>query len=60
MVIPIYFGITGLAQIRGFRGDTCIETRVAYDLKYLENWSFGLDLKIVWLTVRGIFYSQHE
>lgn len=46
-------GITGLAQINGFRGDTSIEERVKYDLWYLENWSFWLDMKIIWLTVFG-------
>jgi exopolysaccharide biosynthesis polyprenyl glycosylphosphotransferase len=53
-------GITGWAQIHGYRGDTCIETRVTYDLEYLEKWSLGLDLTIVWRTIRGIFYSGHE
>jgi exopolysaccharide biosynthesis polyprenyl glycosylphosphotransferase len=53
-------GITGLAQIHGYRGDTCIETRVLYDLQYLENWSLSLDLKIVWRTVKGVFFSAHE
>lgn len=53
-------GITGLAQIHGFRGDTCIQTRVIYDIEYLEKWSFALDLHIVWLTVKGIFTSDHE
>jgi Undecaprenyl-phosphate glucose phosphotransferase len=44
-------GITGLAQANGWRGDTSIENRVEYDLFYLENWSFWLDIKILWKTV---------
>jgi Undecaprenyl-phosphate glucose phosphotransferase len=44
-------GITGLAQANGWRGDTSIANRVEYDLFYLENWSFWLDVKIIWKTV---------
>lgn len=48
-------GITGAAQANGYRGDTTdpvmMEKRVQYDLWYLENWSFWLDVKIVLLTV---------
>jgi len=43
-------GITGWAQINGLRGDTSIEERVAADIYYIENWSFLLDLKIIFLT----------
>jgi lipopolysaccharide/colanic/teichoic acid biosynthesis glycosyltransferase len=43
-------GITGLAQANGWRGDTSIRKRVENDLYYLENWSFWLDLKIIFLT----------
>jgi exopolysaccharide biosynthesis polyprenyl glycosylphosphotransferase len=47
-------GITGWAQVNGWRGNTSIEKRIEYDLYYIENWSVGLDLKIMWLTlVRG-------
>jgi Undecaprenyl-phosphate glucose phosphotransferase len=46
-------GITGLAQVNGLRGDTSIKKRIEYDIYYLENWSFWLDLKIIWLTVFG-------
>ena len=46
-------GITGWAQIQGFRGsETSIATRVEYDLEYLSNWSLWLDLKIVLITIR--------
>lgn len=44
-------GITGWAQVKGFRGDTSIKKRIECDLYYIENWSVGLDLKIVVLTV---------
>jgi len=43
-------GITGLAQANGWRGDTSIAKRVEQDIYYLENWSFGLDLKIILKT----------
>ena len=44
-------GITGWAQVNGWRGDTCIKTRVEYDLFYIENWSLWFDLKIILLTL---------
>lgn len=44
-------GITGWAQVHGLRGDTSIGERIRYDLFYLENWSLGLDFKIVIKTV---------
>ena len=48
-------GITGWAQVNGWRGDTSIKKRIEYDLFYLENWSFKFDLKIIWLTIlRGL------
>lgn len=43
-------GITGLAQVKGLRGDTSIEDRIAADIYYIENWSIWLDLKIILLT----------
>ena len=45
--------MTGLAQINGYRGDTSIEKRIAYDLWYIENWSFVMDLKILVKTAFG-------
>jgi Undecaprenyl-phosphate glucose phosphotransferase len=53
-------GITGWAQVNGWRGNTSIEKRIEYDLYYIENWSVKLDLKILWLTlVRGLLkYAQ--
>ena len=44
-------GITGWAQVNGWRGDTSIKERVEHDIYYIENWSFWLDLRIIWLTV---------
>ena len=43
-------GITGWAQVNGWRGNTSLEKRIEYDLYYIENWSVSLDLKIIWLT----------
>ena len=49
-------GITGWAQVNGWRGNTSLEKRIEYDLYYIENWSVSIDLKIMWLTlVRGVF-----
>jgi Undecaprenyl-phosphate glucose phosphotransferase len=48
-------GITGWAQVNGWRGNTSLEKRIEYDLYYIENWSLSLDLKIMWLTLlRGL------
>jgi Undecaprenyl-phosphate glucose phosphotransferase len=44
-------GITGWAQVHGWRGDTSIEKRVEHDLYYLQNWTFGFDLRIVAMTI---------
>lgn len=55
-------GLTGLAQVRGFRGATLIEddlkNRLQADLEYLENWSIWRDLKIIFLTVRVILHRN--
>lgn len=52
-------GITGLAQIRGFRGETknidMMKTRIEHDIFYIENWSLWLDLKIIFITIANIF-----
>jgi exopolysaccharide biosynthesis polyprenyl glycosylphosphotransferase len=49
-------GLTGWAQVNGWRGNTSLEKRIEYDLYYIENWSMTLDIKIIWLTlVRGLF-----
>ena len=52
-------GITGLAQVSGCRGETDtlekMERRVAYDLRYIQNWSLLLDIKIIFLTMFKVF-----
>ena len=53
-------GMTGWAQVNGWRGDTSIEKRIEYDLYYIQNWSLALDLKIIWLTIsRSMFGRSH-
>lgn len=44
-------GITGWAQVHGFRGDTSIPERIRHDIYYIENWSFALDIKILFMTL---------
>lgn len=52
-------GITGWAQINGWRGNTSIEKRIEYDLYYIENWSLWFDLKIIALTlVKGFSHKN--
>ena len=65
--IPLYMvkhqvkpGITGLAQIRGFRGDTSIRRRVECDIEYIENWSFFLDIEILFNTVFKGFHNSEK
>ncbi|MFH7017752.1 undecaprenyl-phosphate glucose phosphotransferase [Flavobacterium sp. FlaQc-47] len=57
-------GITGWAQVNGFRGETKIlsdmENRVEYDIWYIENWSFLLDMKIIVKTVINIFKGEEN
>lgn len=49
-------GMTGWAQINGYRGDTSIEKRIEYDLYYIENWTIVFDMKILILTIfKGFF-----
>jgi exopolysaccharide biosynthesis polyprenyl glycosylphosphotransferase len=45
-------GITGWAQVNGWRGNTSLTKRIEYDLYYIENWSLSLDIKILWLTAK--------
>jgi putative colanic acid biosynthesis UDP-glucose lipid carrier transferase len=55
-------GITGLAQIKGFRGETDtldkMEMRIKYDLQYIQNWTLSKDLKIILLTIFKGFVSE--
>ncbi len=52
-------GITGWAQVHGWRGDTDLKTRIEYDLYYIENWSLWLDLKIIVMTVFKGFVNKN-
>jgi exopolysaccharide biosynthesis polyprenyl glycosylphosphotransferase len=53
-------GITGWAQVHGWRGNTSIQKRIQYDLYYIENWSLGLDVKILWMTLRhGLWHNAY-
>ncbi len=64
--IPRYFerhqvksGITGWAQVNGFRGNTSLSERVKYDIYYIENWNLLFDLKILLRTVLDILEHEH-
>lgn len=64
--IPRYFerhqvksGITGWAQVNGFRGNTSLEERVKYDIYYIENWSLTFDIKIILRTILDILEHEH-
>lgn len=52
-------GITGWAQVNGLRGDTCIETRIEFDLYYIENWSVIFDIKILFRTIFKGFVNKN-
>ena len=52
-------GITGWAQINGYRGNTSIRRRIEYDLYYIENWTFGFDIKILFLTIFKGFINKN-
>ncbi len=53
-------GITGWAQVHGWRGNTSIKKRLQYDLYYIENWSLKLDVKILFMTLRhGLKYNAY-
>ena len=52
-------GITGWAQVNGWRGDTSIAKRVEHDLYYLKNWSLWFDIKIICLTLWRGFFSKN-
>ena len=52
-------GITGWAQVHNLRQDTSIEKRLEYDFYYIQNWSFILDIKILWMTLRKGFIDRN-
>ncbi len=65
--VPLYMvkhqvrpGITGWAQVNGFRGDTSIEGRIKCDIWYIENWSVWLDIKILFMTVFGGMLNKEK
>lgn len=65
--VPLYLvrqqvrpGMTGWAQVHGLRGNTSIETRVEYDIWYIENWGLGLDIRILLKTVFGGFINREK
>jgi putative colanic acid biosynthesis UDP-glucose lipid carrier transferase len=57
-------GITGLAQVSGFRGEiknkSDIKNRVRLDIFYIENWSFLLDIKIILMTIFNVFRGEEN
>ncbi len=52
-------GMTGWAQVNGYRGNTSIKKRIDYDLYYIENWTIGFDLKIMFLTIFKGFINKN-
>ena len=52
-------GMTGWAQVNGYRGDTSIEGRIDHDLFYIENWTLGFDIKILFMTVYKGFINEN-
>ncbi len=52
-------GLTGWAQVNGYRGDTSIKKRIEYDLYYIENWTLGLDIKILLMTFTRGFVNKN-
>jgi len=52
-------GLTGWAQISGYRGDTSIKRRIEHDIYYIENWSLWFDIKIIFLTVFRMFIDKN-
>ena len=52
-------GLTGWAQVNGYRGDTSIQKRIEFDLYYIENWTMGFDFKIIFLTFFKGFINRN-
>jgi len=57
-------GITGWAQVKGYRGETKalidMRNRVEYDIWYIENWTFLLDVKIIWMTITNMLQGEEN
>ncbi len=51
-------GLTGLAQVRGYRGNTSLEKRIESDLYYIEHWSIGLDIEILLRTIPAVLFGK--
>jgi undecaprenyl-phosphate glucose phosphotransferase len=51
-------GMTGWAQVHGWRGRTSLRKRIQYDLDYIERWSLGLDLRILLMTIQHVFWGK--
>lgn len=65
--VPLYMvkhqvrpGMTGWAQVNGYRGDTSIVKRIEYDIWYIEHWSIGLDVKILLMTAFGGWMNRER
>lgn len=52
-------GLTGWAQVNGLRGDTSIRKRIEYDIYYIENWTIGFDIKIIFMTFFTGFINKN-
>ncbi|MBR5560150.1 MAG: exopolysaccharide biosynthesis polyprenyl glycosylphosphotransferase [Clostridia bacterium] len=64
--IPLYMirhavkpGMTGLAQVRGLRGDTSIDDRIRKDIEYIENWTIWMDIRIILRTIPAVVNDEH-
>jgi exopolysaccharide biosynthesis polyprenyl glycosylphosphotransferase len=57
--LKVKAGMTGWAQINGWRGNTCLQTRIAHDLYYIEHWSLWFDLKILCQTLWKGLVHEH-
>ncbi len=53
-------GMTGYAQVRGYRGATSLKKRIQHDVHYIKHWSLGLDIRILAQTLFGVWFSKHE
>jgi len=58
--LKVKAGMTGWAQINGWRGNTCLQTRIAHDLYYIEHWSLWFDLKILLQTLWKGMIHEHS
>lgn len=63
--IPLYMirhavkpGMTGLAQVRGLRGDTSIDDRIRKDIEYIENWTIWMDIRIILRTIPAVINDE--